>query len=206
MNNVISGLALAVAIASLLLAWAAFKLQRRRTNMELARSLHHDLTSGEVAKARETLGSITRDQSVAPREDLERRRAWFVGARTDYFTLLWCFERIWAGRETIIDDDRRGVRSRPCRYLDQLVGWHVRNWAFDLPEIKRVLINELSEMPEQKDGVRDEDSSRAFGKLTRALLDYETEKRLADFLRERGLQHAGYDTTGPDDGNAITAR
>jgi hypothetical protein len=82
----------------------------------------------------------------------------------------------------------------------------VRNWAFDLPVIKQVLINELSKMPEQEDGVRDEDSSKAFGKLTRALLDYETEKRLADILRERGLQHAGYDTSGPHHGNAVTAR
>jgi hypothetical protein len=71
--------------------------------------------------------------------------------------------------------------------------------------IKQVLIDELSQMPEQEDGVHDEDSSKAFGKLTYALLDYETERKLADFLREKGLQHAGYDTTGSEHGTVVAS-
>jgi hypothetical protein len=62
--NFIAALSLAISVGSLLVAWAAFRVQRRRTNMELARSLHFDLTSGEVAKARETLGTIVYDPKV----------------------------------------------------------------------------------------------------------------------------------------------
>jgi len=195
MQYFLSGLAVAVAFASLLLSLAAFKVQQRRTNMELARSLHHDLTSGEVAKARESLGTITRDTTVAP-SDRAERRTWYVRARTDYFTLLWCFERIWAGRKAIIADYRTGAASRPCRYLDNLIGWHVRNWAFDLPVIRQILNNELgSEPAEDDDGVLDRDSSMAFRKLSAEVLCEEDRKKLMWFLKEHGLNAVGVDAS-----------
>jgi hypothetical protein len=120
-------LALVVSSGALALSWAAFKVQRRRTNMELARSLHFDLTSGEVAKARESLGTMTRDRKVMASAHPEKRKARFASARTDYFTLLWCFERIWAGRETIIADEGHRATRPACSYLNNLIRCHVRN-------------------------------------------------------------------------------
>jgi hypothetical protein len=164
--NVIAFLSLAVSAASLLVALAAYRVQRRRTNMELARSLHSDLTSGEVANARDTLGTIVYDRQLMLSGDKVSRKDRYARARTDYFTLLWCFERIWAGRMTIIADDRAGVNGMACQYLDLLIKWHVATWYKDLPVVKRVLENELGKL-------EDEESWAAFTVLCHELLTAE---------------------------------
>lgn len=154
--------------------------------MELARSLHFDLTSGEVALARESLGTLTRDLKAIAPECPAKRNAWFVAARTDYFTLLWCFERIWAGRVTIMADEGRLHTGPAQRHLDGLIGWHVRNWALDLPEIKQVLQDELGSP------VLDQDSSKAFGKLSGELLSSDEKAGLLESLSNVGLEPTGY--------------
>jgi hypothetical protein len=126
--------------------------------MELARSLHAELTSGEVAQARDTLGTIVYDRQMMVSGDKASRRARYAKARTDYFTLLWCFERINAGRDTIIADDHAGKNGVACKYLDEIIGWHVLTWIKDLPTVKRVLENELGDMD-------DKDSWKAFREL-----------------------------------------
>lgn len=186
MSDFLSAFSLVVAAGSLLLALAAFKVQRRRTNMEVARTLHFDLTTGEVAKARESLGTITRDRQVLTSGDPAARKARFVDARTDYFTLLWCFERIWAARLAITDDEGREGQGAACRYLDQLVGWHVRNWARDLPVVKNVLELELASR------IQDQDSSLAFGKLSGALLTPQDRSDTLTILKDQGLEPVGY--------------
>jgi hypothetical protein len=178
----IAALSLAVSVGSLLVALAAFRVQRRRTNMELARSLHFDLTSGEVASARETLGTIVYDREVMASGDKASRKARFAEARTDYFTLLWCFERIWAGRETMTADDRAGTGGVACRYLDRIIGWHVRNWAKDLPVIRQVLELETGGQLE------DEESCVAFGDLCGALLPPDERSEILSALKEQGLE------------------
>jgi hypothetical protein len=118
--------------------------------MELARSLHSDLTSGEVAKARDTLGTIVYDRQVMVSGDKDSRRARYTQARTDYFTLLWCFERIWAGRKTIIADDHALTSGVARQYLDQIIKWHVFTWAKDLPTVKHVLESELGKLEDNE--------------------------------------------------------
>jgi hypothetical protein len=177
--NVIAALSLAVSASSLLVALAAFRVQRRRTNMELARSLHSDLTSGEVARARDTLGTIVYDREVMAPGDIAPRKARFVEVRTDYFTLLWCFERIWAGRETITADDRAGASGVACRYLDQIIRWHVLSWAKDLPLVRHVLKLELSS------ALEDEESWAAFGNLCNALLTAEQRSEIQSALKSQ---------------------
>jgi hypothetical protein len=180
--NFIAALSLVVSVSSVLVALAAFRVQRRRTNMELARSLHFDLTSGEVAKARETLGTIVYDrEAMIPRNEVSRK-ARFVEARTDYFTLLWCFERISAGRVTITADDRAGTGGPACRYLDRIIGWHLRSWAKDLPVVRQVIELEL--------GVQldDEDSCAAFGDLCGALLTPGQRSEILSALKGQGLE------------------
>lgn len=180
--NFIAALSLAVSVGSLLVALAAFRVQRRKANMELARSLHFDLTSGEVAKARETLGTIVYDREVIASGDKASRRARFVEARTDYFTLLWCFERIWAGRETIAADGRAGTGGVACRYLDRIMSWHVRSWAKDLPVVRQVLELGLGGQLE------DEESCVAFGDLCGALLPPGQRLEILSALKGQGLE------------------
>lgn len=151
--------------------------------MELARSMHYDLTTGEVAAAREPLGTMTRDLPSLERGlDVAQRKQIYVDARTAYFTLLWCFERIWSARN-LMTGDRDGALARD--FLDRLVGWHVRNWASDLPMIKRTISQALA------NPVLDADSSKAFARLSRELLSSEDWRKLCRTLEEKGLQPLG---------------
>lgn len=177
----LTSLSLAVSVTSLLVAVSAFRVQRRRANMELARALHVDLTTREVAKARDTLGTMVYDRAVMASGDMASRKARFIGARTDYFTLLWCFERIWAGRETITADERAGANGAACRYLDQAIRWHVLSWARDLPLVGHVLELELGS------SLADEESWEAFGKLCDALLTAKQRSEIQSDLENRGL-------------------
>lgn len=91
--------------------------ERRRSDLELARSLHSELTVG-IADARDQLGSAVRSsESAFDQSDPELRHA--------YFRMLWCFERLWAGWQIMGDDGRV--------FLKGLAVWHVDQWVRDLP-------------------------------------------------------------------------
>lgn len=57
-GEALSEAALVVSIVAFGLSLAATVAQRRRANMEIARALHVDLTSGVVAEARRPLGEL----------------------------------------------------------------------------------------------------------------------------------------------------
>lgn len=112
--------AAAIALACLLaIVLLGYRGQRVRTDLELARSLHADLTSGDVAAARVVLSR----HDTAENADL----------RAAYFTLLWCFERIHVGRSTI------GRTTKAVRFLDESIAWHVREWLAAFPAIEERL-------------------------------------------------------------------
>ncbi|WP_141714195.1 hypothetical protein [Micromonospora inyonensis] len=103
---------------SLVVQWG----QRRREDFELARSLHQDLTSGEVAQARDILGGLVRsDRALDATSSVEATRA--------YFTLLWCFERIEVGLQI--------SSGRPRQFLTRAIRWHVLEWERDIVVAKR---------------------------------------------------------------------
>lgn len=85
-------LATSAAVASAVAAISSCRVAHsasRRDLLDLARSLHVDLTTGEVADARNRLGTIA--HSCKPKAFVKKnsnlyRQAWFVE--------LWCFERI----------------------------------------------------------------------------------------------------------------
>ncbi|MDB4897080.1 MAG: hypothetical protein JWN15_3342 [Firmicutes bacterium] len=128
--NAWTGIATVVSLLAFATAAAAHVRQRRAEDFRLARDLHVDLTTGEVAKAREVLGTLVHDGSRIKDEDIPR-------VRTSYFTLLWCFERIYAGRCAIADGWTFG--NRPLRFLDRLVVWQVEYWAENLGPAKEAL-------------------------------------------------------------------
>ncbi|WP_346619645.1 hypothetical protein [Blastococcus montanus] len=105
--------------------------QRYQSHMEIARLLHLDLTSGEVAMARELLGTL-RYGNEAARAQIDP-----AASLTAYFTLLWCFERIRAGRVCLLSGLGRLGRPRAVRYLDDLLQWHLVEWQAGLPIVRQ---------------------------------------------------------------------
>jgi hypothetical protein len=124
-----------IALLSAAVAVLVFLRQRRQSDFELARSLHQDLTSGEVARARDLLGTVhyAGSRTLADAGAAEAVRA-------AYFTVLWCFERIHAGRLVL-------ARSPAARaFLDELIRWHVAEWWRGLDYVKTALIAHFGEL------------------------------------------------------------
>ena len=116
--------------------------QRTRDAFELARALHADLTTGAVAEARSVLGGLTRGRNLAGSDEAAR-------AMDAYFTLLWCFERIDAGRRTL---DTWGSPAAH-RFLLDSISWHVHGWDTDLPVIRKMLKQKSGQTVDDGDSV-----------------------------------------------------
>lgn len=132
--NVADLLPLLIALLAVLVSLAVYLGESRRSDFEVARTLHLDLTSGDVALAREQLGTLRygTDAAVAA---LDPR-----SALTAYFTLLWCFERIHHGRQGLVQRKLlRFRRSTAVRFLDRALAWHLREWSDGLGLARRRL-------------------------------------------------------------------
>ena len=163
--------ALVVSALAFVLSVVVAAVQRRRANMEIARSLHVDLTSGVVAESRRPLGEVAfaaRERSDAGATASEVGTALhgtvdLEEVRHHYFVLLWCFERVWHGREVVTADTVFGRGQGEA--FDDMFRWHVHNWSRDLPVIKCLL--DASDLGRVRDG----DSAAAFADLGRGVLD-----------------------------------
>ncbi|WP_210594300.1 hypothetical protein [Streptomyces sp. GESEQ-35] len=145
---------LVISIVSLSTSIAVFYWQSRHGDFDLARLLHADLTSGEVAKARDLLGTLLHSPNSMCDDDLP-------DVRTAYFTLLWCFERLYAGRRAIQDG---GMASRrPLRFLDRLISGQLTYWSLNLPRVR-------DELQQRMGPIEDEQSMWAFEELKRTAL------------------------------------
>lgn len=152
----------AVSLLALGAAVAVYWGQRQQADFALARSLHADLTTGEVAKAREDLGTLVHDPRLIADAELPR-------VRTSYFALLWCFERVYAGRRTIAAGRR--ASNRPLVFLDEMIGWQVEYWSKNLADVKDELERRLGV------SVSDGDSREAFDRLCAELTARASERR-----------------------------
>lgn len=130
------------------LSWRVYTYQRTQAHFALALSLHEKLTTGEVATARDVLhtlqyGDETVKGAVRVRE-----------AVVAYYTLLWAFERVYAGSVSIREHSRRLRRDRSAsttpalRFLYSMVHWHVREWNGYLPNIRLILQDRLGRAPD----------------------------------------------------------
>ncbi|MFE7076831.1 hypothetical protein ACFU96_42745 [Streptomyces sp. NPDC057620] len=98
-----------------------------------------DLTTGEVVQARITLITYLRHPGDSSRELVQE-------ALGSYYMLLWCFERILAGRR-VLNHSHRWTPSLPAvRFLDSLVRWHLEEWGKDLPVLRRRLGHDLGSL------------------------------------------------------------
>ncbi|MFD9584885.1 hypothetical protein ACFWBM_09420 [Streptomyces sp. NPDC059980] len=148
-----------LALAAVAVALLAFRSEHQRARFEGARSLHHDLTTGEVAAARKIMGSLHYGDfgSTSSPADVSQ-------ALTSYFTVLWCFERIEAGRTALARGVIRGLRKdNAVDYFDTLVAWHATEYACGFAVARR----KLAEASAQE--ISDGDSASGFGRLILAL-------------------------------------
>lgn len=121
------------------LAWTVFRTQSRYAGYELARLLHQELTNGEAARCRLVLQAYLEDETVdgeaAAREIL-----------ATYFSLLWTFERILAGRRSLVRQQPWAATKPAVRLLDSMIGWHLGHWLEDLPSLRDKLRRNLPEL------------------------------------------------------------
>ncbi|WP_141746860.1 hypothetical protein [Streptomyces agglomeratus] len=159
-----------LAMAAVTIALVAYRSEHQRARFESARALHHDLTTGEVASARKIMGSL--HYGGFGSSDSAHDQA---SALTAYFTLLWCFERIEAGRTALVGGSihARHSRDEAVDYLDSLVAWHVAEYACGFATARRKLAESVGAE------VSDSASTAAF-------------KRLLSVLQERGLVDRSY--------------
>jgi len=137
----------------------------RQELYELARALHADLTTGAVAEARERLGGLIRDEPARPPGlgdvDPEGNHARML--RADWFVLLWCFERIRAGRRVLaiaeghdLDQPTPGDTGGALELLDDSVRAQLSFLNRDATAIRERLEGLLVEP------VEDDESEQAF--------------------------------------------
>ena len=149
-SDVIAIVSALVSSASGAAAALVYLRQRRSAHFELARALHSDLTSGEVAHAR----SILRVLVLGTPEAAARIEA--SDARDAYFRLLWCFERIYAGRLVLVgrSSSRKAPREgSPAWFLDEMTSWHMIYWDKTLKTAKTMIAMRLgvtsADIPDQ---------------------------------------------------------
>ena len=134
-----------IPVAAVLVAVIVFLAGSRRSDFEIARTLHLDLTSGEVARARDLLGVLmhgTRAQiSCLDKTDV----------RSAYLTLLWCFERILNGRRALVQGKLLRRRSRAVQFLDEALAWHLDYWAVAVDLVRPPLTALLGQEVDDKD-------------------------------------------------------
>ncbi|MGW4758240.1 hypothetical protein [Streptomyces chartreusis] len=148
-----------LALAAVVVALLAFRSEHQRARFEGARALHHDLTTGEVAAARKIVGSLHYGDFGSTSSPAD-----WSQSLTSYFTLLWCFERIEAGRTALARGVIRGRRrDEAVEYLDALVAWHVAEYACGFAIARRKLAEASTEE------VSDSDSASGFSRLLLAL-------------------------------------
>jgi hypothetical protein len=132
----VATLSTAIALAATAVGVWVHGEQSRQAAFELARTLHMDLTTGDVVRARVNLITYLRHPGESSEELAQE-------ALRSYYVLLWCFERILTGRR-VLNRSRKWNPSLPAvKFLNALVQWHVETWREDLPAIRRRLRSDL---------------------------------------------------------------
>lgn len=99
--------------------------EAERESLLIAADLHRDLTTGEVAEARDVIGSwIYQDSSTAP-------RSIDATVRHSYYVLLWAFERLSTGVQVL----KVSQRKEALNILRDSAKWHVLEIAANLNEL-----------------------------------------------------------------------
>ncbi|MCI3269939.1 hypothetical protein [Streptomyces cylindrosporus] len=154
----------ALALVAVAIAVRLHRSEQRQTRLETARSLVHELTAGEAAFVRNYVarlhyGALNSGRSPDLSDPLQAD-VYFAA----YYAMLWSFERVEAGRTSLIAGTRAGDRDAVVRFLDERLAWHVAEFACAIPQVKARL------GVTRPDGVvKDRDSIGGFHRLLSAL-------------------------------------
>ncbi|MCT9083229.1 hypothetical protein [Streptomyces fulvoviolaceus] len=163
--SAVAGLSSAgLALAAVGIAMQAHRTEHRRSRFETARSLLHELTAGEGAAARNYIARLhyglsytgtSPDLSATAEADL-----YFAA----YYMMLWSFERVEAGRTSLLAGGRADGGDEVIRYLDERLAWHVAEYACAIPQARARL-----GIVAHGGAVKDRDSVAGFLRLLSAL-------------------------------------
>ncbi|MFK4100556.1 hypothetical protein ACI2L1_10860 [Streptomyces sp. NPDC019531] len=156
----------ALALAAVGIALQAHRTEHRRSRFETARSLLHELTAGESAVARNYVARLhygSSNSGTSPDLSTTAQADLYFAA---YYMMLWSFERVEAGRTSLIAGGRADGGDAVIQYLDERLAWHVAEYACAIPQARARLGAAASE-----GRVKDRDSAAGFLRLLSALQD-----------------------------------
>ncbi|MER5959441.1 hypothetical protein [Streptomyces sp. NPDC001893] len=122
------------AIAAFIALYAA-RGNATRAGFDLARALYNDLTTDATAESRSALEFYRRGDAPAGQPLPE--------IMNHYFALLWQFEKVYAGRESLARQQRLNGTRPAVHFLDDMIGYHVSEWASRWPELHSLIDNQL---------------------------------------------------------------
>ncbi|WP_157851651.1 hypothetical protein [Streptomyces monomycini] len=171
----------AVALGAAAMSVWATRGVSSKESFALARSLYCDLTSESTSAARSALEFYWRGE----RRSVEQTRQ----VLDHYFALLWCFERIRAGRESLARQRRLNGTGPALRYLDEMIRWHVEEWARRWARLRRPIQQHIGELD-------DHHSIRSFCHLAHGVVtEPDARQAVTDLLdeidAEAARQHRG---------------
>ncbi|MFI7342960.1 hypothetical protein ACIBUY_34065 [Streptomyces sp. NPDC050085] len=137
----IPALSLTTAAVALIAAGVAYYNARAtsaRSAFELARTLYSDLTSQDVAASRSILEFYRRAPSRTGGQTKE--------AIDHYFVLLWQFEKVYAGRESLVGQRTINGTGGAIAFLDRMIKWHVEEWSARWLDIRAKLEAHIDEV------------------------------------------------------------
>lgn len=140
-ETLIAAISAAIALgAAVLTLWTA-RGASRKDGYELARRLYRELTSPETAAHRSALEFYRR----APRRSRSETKA----VMDHYFALLWAFEHVRAGRQSL-DQQRRINGTAPVvAYLDSVVSWHVQEWSARWSPVRQLIQEHVPQLDDR---------------------------------------------------------
>ncbi|MFD4475869.1 hypothetical protein ACFWPU_07110 [Streptomyces sp. NPDC058471] len=134
-STIIALISAATALGAATLAAYTARGNSTRASFDLALALYSDLTSKETARSRSILESYRRGN--APTEQAHS------DVMDHYFALLWQFEKIYAGREALQRQKLLNGSAPAVQYLDDMIDWHVAEWAARWLDIHTLLQAQL---------------------------------------------------------------
>ncbi|MFE9572853.1 hypothetical protein ACFYMW_30670 [Streptomyces sp. NPDC006692] len=111
-----------IAVVGACIALYAARGNSARAGFDLARALYDSLTSEDTARSRSNLEFYRRSGDCGDGGKAKE-------AMDHYFRLLWRFEQVHAGRQSLMRQRRINGTGPAVRFLDDMIGWHVREWA-----------------------------------------------------------------------------
>ena len=152
-----------LALAAIAIAVRTHQTEHRRSRFETARSLLQELNSGETVAVRHNIAPLHygHQHGIIPDlSDENQVRLYFAA----YYTMLWCFERVEAGRTSLIAGRLGRGHDPVIEYLDKRLAWHVAEFACAFPKAREQLATTALD-----GAVKDRDSVKGFLRLLSAL-------------------------------------